>query len=242
MVFVQSFRAYADNLTTALAFALLLVFVFPFFWLSNTIVSSGTVLIDYGFLRQNPFYLLVLLALALLFLFSYSLLVSLMVFAVRSDLGPVKLHYYLREKMGKFAFKYFVFLAVVTIISAVIASLLIDFGVSAAIINLVLLLVSVSFLFLPQTIVIDEESLFSSMLTSLEFIVKNPGSFFLVLVFGIVGIVALQIVEFVLDYFFVLGNFVTLLFVLVVLVPFLEALKTYVYMNRFGIIQSYHKS
>ena len=104
-----------------------------------------------------------------------------------------------------------------------------------------LLLISASFLFLPQTIVVDEESLRSSILANWEFIAKNPGAFFAVIAFGALGLLALQLAEFALDYFFSVGNFFSLLVALVLLIPYIESLKTYIYMNRFGIMQSYHK-
>ncbi len=241
MVFRQSLVSYARSITTALGFGLLLVFVLPFFWLPNTIVSSGTVLIDYGFLKQFPLYSLALLALTLVFLFAYSVLVSLMVFAVRNDLSPVKLHLYLKEKIDKFALKYFVFLAAFTVIAAVITALLVDAGVPVPVVNAVLLLLSASFMFLPQAIVIDEESLVSSILAGWEFITKSPSSFLIVFAFGAFSLLLLQVMEFTLDYFLNLGSFLSLLIALVFLVPYIEALKTYIYMNRFGIMQSYHK-
>ncbi len=229
------------SITTALAFALLLVFVLPFFSLSNTIVSSGTVLIDYGFLKQGPVSLLILLAFAAMFLFAYSVLVSLMVFAVRNDLSHVKVHLYLKEKIDKFALKYFVLLAAFTLVFAALTALLVDFGVPVPAVNVLLLALSASLLFLPQAIVIDEESLWSSVLAGWEFILKNPVGFLMVLGFGAVSILALQIIEFAVDYFFTGGNFLSLFVALVFLVPYTEALKTYIYMNRFGIMQSYHK-
>lgn len=241
MVFRHSLASYMHSITTALGFGLLLVFVLPFFWLSNTIVSSGTVMIDYGFLKQDILHLLVLLAFTLVFLFAYSVLVSLMVFAVRNELSSVKLHLYLKEKIDKFALKYFIFLASFTIICAIVTAILVAARVPAPVVNLALLLISASFLFLPQTIVVDEESLRSSILANWEFIAKNPGAFFTVLAFGALGLLALQLAEFALDYFFSVGSFFSLLVALVLLVPYIESLKTYIYMNRFGILQSYHK-
>ena len=240
-MFRQSFGAYASNITTALAFALLLVFVLPFFWLSNTIVASGTVILDYGFMKQHPVVALLVLCLVLAFLFFYSLLVSLMVFAVRNELSHVKVHLYLKEKLDKFGLKYFVFLAAFTVLTALVASVLVDFGVSTAWVNLVLLVLSASFLFLPQAIVVDEESLVSSVLTNWEYIGKHPLHFLFVMAFGLVSVFVLQLLEYALDYYFAWGGFISLLIALVLLVPFVEALKTYIYMNRFGILQSYDK-
>lgn len=240
-MFRQSFASYLENITTALGFALLLVFVFPLSWISSTMVGSGTVLLDYGFMRQHPLVLLGLFALVMAFLFFYSLLVSLMVFAVRNDLSHVKMHLYLKEKVDKFAVKYFVLLAAFTVLTAVMAALLVDFGIPIAAVNFLLLVFSASLLFLPQSIVVDEESLLSSVLTNWDYIARNPAHFLIIMAFGSVSLLLLQVMEFFIDYFIGGGGFFSLLVALVFLVPFIEALKTYIYMNRFGIMQSYDK-
>lgn len=242
MVFRDAWISYKKNLSTAFAFALLLVFVLPFILLSNVFISSGTILIDYGFLSELNLELVILLVFTLLFLYFYSLFVCLMVFAVRKDLSQVKINYYLDEKIHKFAFKYFRFLVIFTAIAAIVSSILIGQGIPIEIINLVLLVASVSFLFLAQTIVIDEESLRSSVISSWEFIVKDFSSFLFIVVVGLLSVFILQLLEFAIDYFLLAGNFFSLLISLVLLVPFLEVLKTRVYMHRFDIIKVYHSS
>ena len=239
MDLVLAVRSYLHNFPTALGFALLLIFILPFAWLSNAFLSSGTVMIGYGFLKEPAIESLVLLVLSVSFLFFYSLLVCLMVLAVRKDLSAVKTNYYLNEKIQKFAFKYFTFLASFTLISALLAALLVDLGFPVLLINFILLILSASFLFLPQTIVVDEESLGASVLSNWDFIAKNPSSFIILMVAGIVALFILQVGEFLIDYFFVGGNFVSLLFALVALVPLLEVVKTQVYMTRFSLIAPY---
>ena len=233
---------YSANFTTALAFALLLVFVFPFFALSSSFVSSTTIFIDYGFINQPLLQSLALLILALVFLFCYSILVSLMVFSVRSDLSNVKVNSYLNEKIYRVAFKYFIFLAVFTVIASIVSAFLISVSVPIEIINLILLVVSASFMFLPQTLVVDEESLRSSVLSNWEFIAKNFGAFVSVFVFGVISVFVLNLLEFGIDQFVLAGNFVSLLLALVFVLPFIEVIKTQIYMHRFGIVKSYHPS
>ncbi|HZX20400.1 MAG TPA: hypothetical protein VFF13_05285 [archaeon] len=240
MVFAEAWRSYTKNFSTAFSFSLLLVFVLPFVLLSTIFVSSGTVLIDYGFLSEPIIELVLLLVFSLLFLYFYSLLVCLIVLAVRKDLSQVRTAHYLNEKIHLFAFKYFRFLAIFAILGAIISSLLIDQGVPPVVINFALLLISSSFLFLAQTIVVDEESLTSSILTNWDFIGKNSGLFIKLMVFGIVSVAVLQFVEFAIDSVFLVGNFVSILIALVFLVPFFEALKTRLYMERFAIIKIYH--
>ena len=239
MDFSRSARAYVSNFPTALAFALLLVFVLPLSWLSNAFVSSGTVLIGYGFLKAPPLESLLLLGVSLAFLFFYSILVSVMVLSVRRDLGPVKTNYYLREKVQKFGLKYFKFLAAFTIVAAVASSLLLDSGVPLVFVNAAMFLVSALFLFLPQAIVVDEEGLGASVLSCLDFTFKNFGAFLLVMASGILALFALQAIEFLVDYFLLAGSHLSLLVALIVLVPFFEALKTQIYMERFSLIRGY---
>ncbi|MCR4368515.1 MAG: hypothetical protein NUV67_01265 [archaeon] len=240
MGFIEAIGSYRKNLSTAFSFAILLVFVLPFVWLSNTIVSSGTTMIDYGFLRDNPIDSLLLLLTALLFLYFYSLFVCLIVFSVRRDLSEVRVSHFLNEKIHAHALKYFVFLSAFTIIGAVLSAILVSYGVPPIWLNLVIFLVSSSFLFLSQTIVVDEESLGASVASNWDFISRHPRDFLAVMLFGIVSVFALQLVEFMIDYVVLVGNFVSLFIGLVFLVPFIEVLKTRIYMERFSLIKNYH--
>ncbi|MEK6957462.1 MAG: hypothetical protein AABW99_00570 [archaeon] len=239
---------YLKNFSTAFSFVLLLVFVLPFIlgkegeFLASSFVSSATVFIDYGFINEPLLNSALLLALAFVFLFCYSVLVCLMVLAVRGDLSNVKMNNYLAEKIGKFAFRYFRFLALFTIIASIAGAILIAYGLPIWVLNLLLMFLSASFLFLPQTIVVDEESLGSSIFRNWDFISKNMFSFVQVLALGVVSLFLLQLIEFALDYFFFVGSFVSLLIGVVFLVPFIEVVKTQIYMHRFGLIKSYHPS
>ncbi len=241
MDFVRGLRSYSNNFVTCLGFALLLVFVLPFAWLTNSFVSSGTVLMPYSFLSQPLFNSVFLLLLGLVFLFAYSVLVCLIVFAVRRDLSAVRVNYYIRERIQKFGYKYFVFLAAFMIIATAASSLLIGFGVPVPAINIALFLASASFLFLPQTIVVDEESLESSIARNWGFIRKNFFSFLLVMLFGVLAVFFVQAGEFLIDYYLPGGGFISLLLSLVFLVPFIEVIKTEIYMNRFELVKHYER-
>lgn len=241
MVFAQAFQDYKNNLITAFAFGLLLVFVPLFSFLSNVLISSGSVIVDYGFLKLPFFESFLLLVLALVFLFIYSLLTCLLVFAIRADFNKVKLHYFLSEKILVFAFRYFNFIAIFTLVSVLISFFLIDLGLPVFVINIFLVLFSLPFLFLPQAIVIDGEKLSGSMLNSVEFSLKHFGSFSLVFFFGLGSVLLLQLFEFVLDYFFGVGGFISLVVALIFLVPFFEALKTEVYLSKVSLFSPYRE-
>jgi len=241
MVFVDSLREYLGNFKAALAFALLLLPAFVFVQLSSSFISSGSILADYGFIKSQPAELVALLAALVVFLFFYAIFVTLAVFAVRRDLSAVKVNYYLRERIRLFAFKYFRFLLVFTLIAAVGGALLINAGVEPAIISFIIFIFSLLFLFLPQSIVIDEEGVRASILSNLDFMGKNISAAIIALITGFVAVFILILLQFVLDSFFAIGAYVSLLLSLIFLIPFLEILKTELYMRKFTLITGSRK-
>ena len=242
MVFSESIESYTKNLGTAFSFALLLVFVLPISFLSGAFISSGTGFIEHGFLKEPVLNTILLLVFVLAFLYFYSLLVCLMVFAVRKDLSSMKMALYLDEKIQSIALHYFAFLLLFVLIGSLAVSILVEQGIEPVLINFILMLVSLAFLFLPQTIVVDEESLGSSVARNFEYIGKHSGDFLVLFALGFFSVLFLQVLEFVIDYFFLFGNFVSLLIALVFFVPFFEVLKTRFYMKRFSLIETYHYS
>jgi len=235
-----SLKSYIENFSTALSFALLFVFVLPILWFSGSFMSSGTIFLDYGFIKLPFFDAILLLGLSIAFLFFYSILICLMVFAVRRDMNKVRLNYYLAEKIHKFGLKYFYFVAIFTIVSVIIVPFLISYGIPTFAINIFIGVFSLLFFFLPQTLVVDEESLRSSILSNWEFMLKNPKDVLTVFLFGFFAVLIIQLFEFAVDYFFLIGNYFSLFIALVFLVPFLEVMKTRIYMNRFAIVKNYN--
>ncbi len=236
-LFRNSVRYYLENISSVLGFALLLIFVIFFLNFSGVFVSSGSVFFDYSAIEDiGPDFLLFLAGL-LVFLFFYSMFVILMVFSVRNYLSQVKLHYYLADKIRKFALKYFVFLVAMTVLSFLV-SYFFSFIVFSKILGFVALAILFSlFLFLPQSIVIDEESLYSSIQNNIEFSMKNLQTVALVFVAGLLLFYAVVLLEFALNSFFIPGEFLSLLLTVLFIVPFIEAVKTAYYMQKFGLVK-----
>ncbi|MBU0662807.1 MAG: hypothetical protein ABH854_04030 [Candidatus Diapherotrites archaeon] len=248
MYITDSFRRYVDNFPTAFAFALLLVFVVLFTQLEGAFISSGSIFLDYGLFKPGPVALVLLLLVSLAFLFFYSVLLTLMIFAIRRDLSRVRLHYYLSERITKFSFKMFRFLALFAIILILIAAVLTQIGVPALLVGILLLAAAVAFLFVPQSIVVDEESLRSSISSNFEFIRAHPGAVLRVLAAGFVIMLILPLLEYLLDLLTLalnfaplMGNFATLFITFVFVMPYLEVLKTEFYMNKYELVRRSHE-
>lgn len=245
MILGNAFREYIANFRVALAFGLLLLFVpvlmLDFFQSQNLFFSSGSFFVEYKVV--SPDILLAELLVAVVFLVFFSFFVSLMVFGIRKDLSKVRVEYYLSEMVQKFTVKIFLFFLLYSITLFALGFFLVlvlEPGTGALLASLVLLVVSLFFLFVPQAIVVDEVGVFDAVKESLDFVSKNVHSFFTVIVVGSVLLAIILLLEFALD-FFVLellpGRFVSAFLLFVFLVPFLEALKTYLYMFKFDLVK-----
>lgn len=233
----ESFRNYSANLRVALAFALLLVFVLPFSQLETAFVSSGSAFAEYNLLAAHPLQLLLLTVLSALFLLFYSVLTTLVVFAVKRNLSKVKLGRYLSEGIQKFALKYAAFLFMFTAVVCCAASIALPLAAPSYAVAVAVFLISLPFIFLPQALVVEESSLRSSITACFEFTAKNARPLAYVVVLGFAFALFLPALEFVFDCLFAAGRFVALLFAMVFAVPFLEVFKTQLYMRKFNLVK-----
>ena len=233
----NSFRQYIMNFKIALAFGLLLVFVIIFSFFPNALMSTGSILLEYNLAELLSAKMLFLLAAVALFSIFYALLITVMVFSVRKNLSTVRIHYYLREMIQKFTAKLSLFFFFYTLILTVAATLMIGAGIPIVAVGILFLLISLALLFVPQAVVIDEQNLGDSILNNLEFMLKHKRAFFLVIVIGAVLTAFVPLLEYAFDFVYSSGSFISLLFVLIFVLPFMETMKTYLYMLKFDIIR-----
>ncbi|MCX8189610.1 MAG: hypothetical protein N3F05_00035 [Candidatus Diapherotrites archaeon] len=254
-VISKSFQEYKSNFKICLLFALLLafvpVFIIPFFRVpffeTGITLSSGTILIDYMLSTQAiPIFIL-----ALVFLFFYSFLIGLICLAVRRDLSKVKVHFYLKEMVSKFAFKIFGFYAIILALVFIPALILSSISLNLLVAFLVFVfIISIFFMFVPQAIVIDEVSLETALAESASFVRKNPVIALKVVFLMAALLLLVGLIEFILDMValtgvfgslvaseFIVGQVISIAITLVFVVPFIEILKTFFYMLKFDLIK-----
>lgn len=233
----NSFEQYSANFKTALIFALLLVFVPVFALFQNIYASSGTIFLDYGLLLAPLEILVAETLLIAFFLLFYSFFVSIIIFSVRKNLSKLKLQVYLHEMIQKFTLRIFVFYVLYSLLLflLVVGSLAFDLSIFAT--SLLLFAVSFLLLFVPQAVVIDEEGLRHAVSSNFEFLFHYPLAFVKVLVVGAVLVALLQILEFGLSFVTMFSHYISILLSLVFIVPFIEIMKTYLYMMRFELIK-----
>lgn len=235
----QVFRQYRENLKLSLSFSILLVFIFFFLRFSNVALLNGTLFFDYSFAPLGFEVVIAEMLAVLVFIAMYSILLTLLLLAVRNDLSHIKVRFYLREMVQKFfvtVFLYFVLLSVLFVA-------LVTFGVWLALplvwVNVLLLLLSLSLIFVPQSLVIDEKPIAESITNNWYVIRSHPVDFLLVVVLSMVAVGILPLVEAFVDSFVYAGRYITVLLMFVVIIPFIEILKTILYMNRFELVRGH---
>lgn len=236
----DSLRQYSENIIVALTFGLLLIFVALFYFSSSAFLSSGTVFLNYTFLKDLTWLSWLDVLLMVVFLFFFSLFVSLMVFAVRNKLSRVRMHYYLAEKVKKFGLQTFAFYFLYSLILLVAGTGMVSVGYTIMQTNIALLILSLFFIFVPQSIVVDEYALADALMSNFEFISRNFPSFLFAIIVSMALLFALGAVELVLDQFYFLGSAASIIIALVFVIPFTEILKTELYMKKFELVRYAH--
>lgn len=235
----QVHRQYRENLKLSLSFAILLVFVFFFLRFGNMSLFNGTVFFDYSFSPLSWEVVVAEAVAGVVFLAMYSILLTLLILAVRNDLSHIKVHYYLREMVQKFFVTmsmYFVLLSAIFIALVLLGTWL---GLPIVWVNLVLLLLSISLVFVPQSLVIDEKPIWEAVQTNWYVIRQNFMDFLLVIILGTVLVGLLPLVEAFVDYYIYAGRYISVLLMFGFVIPFLEILKTILYMNRFELVRGH---
>ena len=234
MVLQHALRDYLESFKLSLLFGVLLVFAF-FVLFENVFVGSGSIFLEYNlFLVDLPVFFVELISI-LVFLVFYSMFVSFLIFDVRNKLNKVRLNYYLSEKLHKFSFVLALFFVLYFLAFYLVYSLLAFFSVPFALINLILFIASVFFLFVPQSIVVDEYKIMHAVQNSIEFLLKNPVTVLKVIFMSVIFLLIVPLIEFALDFVFLGANYVSLIIVLLFVVPFIEIVKTRLYMKKFGL-------
>jgi len=235
VVLQLALRDYLANFKLNLVFGVLLIFSFIALF-ENIFVGSGSIFLEYNLSSVDLFILIFQLISIIVFLVFYALFVSFLIFNVRNKMNKVRVNYYLKEKLQKFSFSLALFFALYFLVFYFVYSLLVFAGIHLLLINLILFLISLLFLFVPQSIVVDESKIIHGIQNSAEFLIKNPLTVLKVFLLSFVLLLILPLIESLFDFVFLIGNYISLLLALLFVVPFVEIVKTRLYMKKFGLV------
>ncbi len=233
LVLNSTWENYKSNIKVAVSYLLLLVFIFVFTYFGEFFFNSGTVFLN---LRFSTF-TIVGLILGLIFLYAYSFFVSLTIYAIKRDLHTTSFDDYWEKIFKGAAVNVFVSNFIITLVS--LAFFLIATYFTLPIIYPILFsfILTLTLMYVPQVIVLEELDVFSAFGVALNFFLEKIWLSILITIFASVILFIIILLEQLL-YGFFLANFVSLILILVFLIPFIEEAKAFAYMMRFDLIKN----
>ncbi|PIU21788.1 MAG: hypothetical protein COT15_00530 [Candidatus Diapherotrites archaeon CG08_land_8_20_14_0_20_34_12] len=201
--------------------------------------SSAAVFWNYSLLSE-PLLIIGEIITLLLFLFTYSFLLCLLVLLVERELGYSRFEFTFYNLMDHFVKRVFWFFILYTLLLAVIGYTVVLFSVDISIATLLIFLISLAVLFVPQALIIEKRGYSQALEDSIKFTAQNPQLTLLVLVVGSFIVAILLFLEYLIDILtpgIFAGRVFSFLILSFFLVPFIEILKTYAYMLKFNLIQ-----
>lgn len=241
----EIFEHYKGNIKVSLIFGIMLIFVIMLIQFSNIFITSGSVFLDYNFIYANPFILLFEVILMVVAIALFSFFLTVLIFDVRKEMSPIKIEYYMKDMVRKFTTRIFMFYLIYSAAIAVWTAIFVNLNplfpgiyIFGAFVSLI---VSLLFVFVPQTIVIEEERLRNAVTSNFDFIKKNPRAYFNVLLVSTAMIMIIPVIEFLFDFLFYSGRFIALLATLLFVIPFIEIYKSHLYMLKFDLVKSTHR-
>jgi len=227
-----AFKKYVQNIKLVLATSLLLIFTL---FLVNPLFSlaGGSLNITYDLLNQEPTIILLTVIAFIVIIFAYSLLQTLIVYKVEREYGFEK-KYSIEIKrpflqLLKFNISFFLLIYIAL-------CFLFDMGLlNNFLINLGLLIITALFWFIPQIIVMEKQSAEYALVINLNYIKKN----WIYFIYLFVTVFILTLVTYIIDIAFGVfaGPIIATVFFVVFVIPFIEILKTEVYLDKYHLLK-----
>ena len=232
LVLKKAVEEYRSNFKVAVSFLLLLVFVFLFVFLEDFFITSGTILLNYEFTLTTVAGLLI----GIVFLYFFSFFVSITVYSVQRDVQRLDFDAYWNKLMKGAALKIFLLYLVLAVIFFLISSASLTLGLGIGFAVLVNFVISALLMYAPQSIVLDNPSIRHSVRESAHFFINNLAVSIMIILAGSIILAVFFMLEYALGLASLPGNFVSLVLVLLVLVPFIEQMKSYAFVLKFELI------
>ncbi len=236
--FGQSLRAYARNMRLLLFFSFPFALIFPLSVLLPNFVALGGIFLRYGSIRADLSTLdsafIVVVYLVSLLLFSFALVGINLV--IKSQRTLLKLTHYEQEKIEVHTLQLFTVFLFAFVLSLVSNLLLYDYGLASSVGMAISLVLGLATLFVAQAMVIEDLSIGAALKRSVSMLYLKPAS---VLFFLAAAAVLVLFVSYVFLQFqgFRPARYLAVLVNALVVLPFLEVLKTQLYLDKYALLR-----
>lgn len=232
MDIVLAIKKYIQNIKIIFSISLLLMFVL---FLINPLFSlfGGSLNISYNILNQDPFTILLTLIAIASFITAFTFFQTIIIYKVENEYEFDKKQS--REIKEPF-FELLKFNLGFYLLMYIVLCFLYDLGLLENIlINIGLLIISTIFWFIPQIVIMEKEKTERALIINFNYLKKNG----VLLVYLFVTAFILTLITYFLDVLFgvIAGSIISTLFFILFVIPFIEILKTEVYLDKYKLLK-----
>ncbi len=234
---ILSFKKYFENYKLAFSYSVLFIFLL---FIIDPFISmfGGTLNLSYN-LVDAPFVNMVVILITMLILnFIYSLIQSVLIYKIGKDYHisetvPFKKIKQIFYKLLKFNFSFFLFIFL-------ISAILYDFNIlNNILIQLIFLIISIALWFVPQIMVLENESISKSIYLSIKYFGRNWFHFITLFLSAFILIIITSLLDILIPG--VGGFIISTGFLVIFVIPFIEILKTEIYLNKYNLLKPRHQ-
>jgi hypothetical protein len=237
MDLILSLKKYIENYKLAFSYSIL--FIFLLFIIDPLItIFGGTLNLSYSIVNTHFVNLILILITTFVLMFIYSLIQSVLIYKIGkeysiSEIVPFKKVKKLFYKLLKFNFIFFLLLFL-------ISSIFYDLNIlNNVIVQIIFLIISVFLWFVPQIIILENETISKSILLSIKYFQRNWFHFLTLFLSAFILILITSLLDILIPG--VAGIVVSTGFLVIFVIPYIEILKTEIYLNKYNLLKPRHQ-
>ena len=232
-------KIYASTLNLTMYFSVFILFSMIMLPLISSYVNVGSALIRFTSLYRDVSLAsgLILAIVGILSLLLLSLFVSAVVSIVKlkETLDQVGFSR-VADTFKKYVMKVFFYFLMMSVLSLGIGVVLTALNASYFLIQLVLFLIWIPFVFTPQILIIEDLEIFAAMRDAWYFVSSKPAALLIYFAAGIILVFLLLLLETFLGQYFVWEHkLVSIVLLSLFILPYLEMLATELYIRRYAV-------
>jgi hypothetical protein len=232
-----SFKKYFENYKIILAYSILFIFLLftidPLFT-----IFGGTLNLSYDILNTNIINIILTIITSLILLVIYSVIQTILIYKIKIDYKITDIIYFkdIKNYFYKILKFNWLFFLIIYGLSVFLYNIMI---LNNTITQIIFLLITIIVWFVPQAIIIHNKTIGYSILFSIYYIKKEW--FHLITLFAatfvLIGIASI------IDAFLgpVVGSVLSLAFLVLFTIPFIEILKTELFLNKYKLLKPTHQ-
>lgn len=235
----NSFDAYGRNIKLISFFSIPFLIVFPLSLILPNFVSMSGIFLRFGSIQGGdltPFdsFFIILVFLVALFLFSFAL-VSINT-VIRSQRTLTRLVHEDLSRLERGTIRLFSVFLLFFFVILVVNLFLYNLSLHTTVGAFVSLIISLLIVFAPQAIAVDDLGVYRSIEMSLSIILRRFSYFVFFVLISVFLVVFNTLVFLWLEQFFAYSRFVSLVTNSLVILPFLEVLKSQIYLSKYTLL------